>query len=363
MRRVGPLLGAVAILLATGAALALAAAGRDRGAGETGPAVAAPNRAADEAAAKDGAGRSTDAAPAVDPDELARISVAATPEVARRVERIRGLEFARVPRPEVVGGGHLRRLTEREQGRRGAAEGVAGDEAAARITGLLAPDEQLEDALTAGTDLAAAAYDTRHDRLYVVSDAVVPNRALVEFTLAHELDHALEDQRFGLPAGGRVNDDGALARVALSEGSATAVMSEYASRHLGAAELLAATGGLDAGTGDVPRFVVDQLLWTYLGGRRFIDALYRIGGGWKLVDYALRTRPPRTTEQVLHPRSYLRDERAPAVRVSGGALRERGWRPAGRGVLGELGTGRSSLDWQAPKTTLDPAIYHDAHRF
>ena len=216
--------------------------------------------------------------------------------------------------------------------------GLGADDAFGAITGLLGPDERLEAAYESTGDLAAAAYDPQTKRLYVVSDAVVANRALVEFVLAHELDHAIEDQNFGLPGADAIDDDQALAETALTEGSATSVMTDYAARNLDPFELLAATDGIDTGTGAVPKAYVDQLTWAYLGGLRFINALRELAGSWKLVDYALESRPPASTEQILHPRKYVQDERPDPVRIDGAPLRAAGWRPADRDVLGELPT-------------------------
>jgi hypothetical protein len=307
---------ALAILALLGLALASADGGD--------PAAAEP------AAAEGGA-------TGLDPEALARISVAATPRVARRVEAIRELEFDTVPEPEVVSAEYLNRLGLRELERSGESADLGAAEAAARMLGLIDADEQLEPALESTGDLAAAAYDPRSERLYVVEDAVVANRALVEFLLAHELNHALEDQRFGLRDSEGLDDDAALAETALIEGTATAVMVEYA-RHLNPFELLAASGALDAGTGAVPDFVVDQLTWTYVGGERFVQELWALAGGWKVIDYALGTRPPASTEQVLHPRKYVEDERPLAVRIDAAALGDGGWERFDGGRLGELTT-------------------------
>jgi hypothetical protein len=283
-------------------------------------------------------GVATSAVQQLGPDQLARISVDATPGVARRVERVRGLRFRRLPEPEVVSSAFLNRLAIRQLERQPGGLGIGADDAVGRITGLLEPDEELEAAYTSTGDLAAAAYDPKTKRLYVVSDAVAANRELVEFVLAHELDHALEDQNFGLGGGASLSDDAALAKQALDEGSATDVMIEFAARYLDPLALLAATETIDSGTGDVPKAFVDQLTWTYLGGRRFVAELRELAGSWKLVDYALETRPPVSTEQVLHPRRYVLDERPSTVRIDGAALRERGWRLADRNVFGELAT-------------------------
>ena len=274
----------------------------------------------------------------LDSDELARISVRSLPAVARDVEEVRELRFDRLPKPEVVTGEFLNRLGARELERRHGELGIGADQAVGEITGLIGPDEDLGAAYTSTGDLAAAAYDPRTKRLYVVSDAVAANEALVEFVLAHELDHALEDQSFGIGGGGKLDDDGAIARQALVEGSATDVMIEFAARFLTPLELRAATETIDEGAGEVPEAYVEQLTWTYLGGRRFIRALRDYGGGWKLVDYAYGHRPPATTEQVLHPVKYLRDELPAPVRIDGEVLREEGWTLADRNVIGELPT-------------------------
>ena len=278
------------------------------------------------------------AAEALDPDELARISVGSLPAVARRVERVRELRFDDLPKPEVVSSEFLNRLGTRQLEHQAGGLGLGADDAVGAITGLLEPGEELEAAYTSTGDLAAAAYDPKSERLYVVSDAVAANRALVEFVLAHELDHALEDQNFGLGGGAKVDDDAALARQALVEGSATDVMIEFAARYLNPLELLSATETIDSGTGDVPNAFVDQLTWTYLGGRGFVAQLRELAGSWKLVDYALETRPPASTEQVLHPRKYVTDERPSSVRIDGAPLRAAGWRLADRNVFGELAT-------------------------
>jgi hypothetical protein len=337
------LLCGLAILAALGGVLALA---RGSSAGD-----------ARETAPGDGASG------ALTQREVTRISIGVLPGVARRVARLRGLPFDRLPRPEVVSADYLNGLGLRELRRHRGELGLGADEAVARITGIVAADEQLEAAYRSTGDLAAAAYDTKTERLYVVRDAVAVNRALIEFLLSHELDHALEDQRFGLPEGARLDDDGALARQALVEGLATNVMVEYAARYLNPLSLIAATSQIDTGTGDVPTAFVDQLTWTYLGGNRFISSLRELAGGWKLVDYTLDSRPPATTEQVLHPRKYVRDEEPAAVRIDRAELRRRGWRLADRSVLGELATRQLLELGAAPAAARRAAAGWDGDRY
>jgi hypothetical protein len=272
------------------------------------------------------------------PDSIERQVRRLTPRVARRVERIRGLKFERVPRPRVITGEQFAAITAREADRQPRlGRRLDEDEATARLLGLMKPSEQLDTLAGGAPDLAAAAWDTRRERLYVIADASGEDVALLEFLLAHELEHALSDQRFGLPETKGVGDDAVLARLALIEGSATAVMIEYAARYLNPFALGAATAGLDPGTEGVPRFFVESLIWAYLRGAAFVGALREAGRGWAEVDAALE-RPPVSTEQVLHPQAFLRDERPQPVVPDVVALRERGWKVVGRGELGEFTT-------------------------
>jgi len=181
----------------------------------------------------------------------------------------------------------------------------------------------------------AGYYDPRDGRLRVVQGAGTGARVLEEMILAHELAHALEDQRFGLstePA----TDDRTLARSALYEGSATALMYAYVGEHFSAGETL---GGLLSSafgdTGDLPPFIQAQLLFAYVGGERFVSELLR-RGGWPLVDTAFAVRPPASTEQVLHPDAYFDADEPQPVRMR--RVLGAGWKRAHAGTWGELQT-------------------------
>jgi hypothetical protein len=315
----GALAGALALLLATGAALLASATWGE-------PVREPPATAANHAGAPESGARA-----------IERRARRLTPLVARRVERIRGLEFERVPRPHVITAERFAAITAREAEReRGLGRELAAGEATARLLGLMDADERFDALAEGAPDLAAAAWDTRRERLYVIADAG-GDADLLEFLLAHELEHALSDQSFGLPESEGAGDDAVLARLALIEGSATAVMIDYAARHLSPLALGAAAAGLDPGTEGVPRFYVESLTWAYLRGAAFVASLRRAGDGWATVDAALR-RPPESTEQVLHPRAFLRDRRPVPVAAAVGTLKKRGWEVVDRGDLGEFTT-------------------------
>ena len=67
------------------------------------------------------------------------------------------------------------------------------------MLGLLPPGTDLgETAAATYGEAVAGYYDPRSGRLRIVKGAQTGNRVLYEMTVAHELTHALEDQRFDL---------------------------------------------------------------------------------------------------------------------------------------------------------------------
>ncbi|MEO8690759.1 MAG: hypothetical protein ABI611_21410 [Solirubrobacteraceae bacterium] len=265
--------------------------------------------------------------------------------IAARVERIRGLRFETPPRPVEVTPAQAQRDGLEDLDRSYPAPERHADEEVLKLLGLLQPSVDLRKvSATVFGQGVAGYYDPRTKRLRIVKGAQTTNRFLEEITLAHELTHALEDQRFGLHLDDTSgSDDAALARLALVEGSATAVMLTYGERHFSADQSL---GGLFAGlgqdTGDLPPFVEAQLLFPYLAGQAFVQRLYAAGAdSWKVLNAADRFRPPASTEQILHPDSYLAVEQPLRVRLDvRGVLGQGGWRRARAGTWGEWATGR-----------------------
>jgi len=263
--------------------------------------------------------------------------------IETRVEQIRALRFETRPRPQEVSPAQARREGLEDLDRSYPAAQRRADEEVLKLLGLLEPSVDLRkvSASIFGEGVAGY-YDPRTKRLRIVRGAQTANRVLNEITLAHELTHALEDQRFGLDledASG--SDDAALANLALVEGSATAVMLTYAERHFSAEQTLGGLfSSLGQDTGDLPPFIEAQLVFPYLSGQAFIQRLYETGGGgWSLVNAAYRFRPPASTEQVLHPDKYLHVEQPERVRGSARAVLGAGWRRLAGGTWGEWATG------------------------
>jgi hypothetical protein len=263
--------------------------------------------------------------------------------IAERVERIRGLRFKQRPRAAEVSPAQARREGLEDLDRSYPAAERRADEEVLKLLGLLQPKIDLRTvSASVFGEAVAGYYDPRTKRLRIVRGAQTTNRFLEEITLAHELTHALEDQRFGLDLeDSSGSDDAALARLALIEGSATAVMLTYGERHFSAEQTL---GGLFASlgqdTGDLPPFVEAQLLFPYLTGQAFVERLYATGDdSWSVVNTAERFRPPASTEQVLHPEKYLAVEQPERVRLRVRRVLGEGWRRTAAGTWGEWATG------------------------
>jgi hypothetical protein len=273
----------------------------------------------------------------------AEAAAARVTPIAHRVEAIRGLRFKRLPKPVIVPPSQVRRDAFSHVDREKKKE-IQSAERIGELLGLLPPGTDLLE-VTGGIyeEQVVGYYDPQSKRLAIVAGPAAGDNVGSELTLSHELDHALDDQHFDLDRDPSLaTDDGTLAFSALTEGTATSVMTDYTRRHIGAgASLGSAVSSLSSGAADtshIPPYLLNSLLFTYLSGQRFVERLRSVGRGWKLVNYAFAKRAPRSTEQVIHPTKYLVDERPVRVRLALRGLVPLGWRRSARGTFGEFDT-------------------------
>jgi len=187
-------------------------------------------------------------------------------------------------------------------------------------------------------------YDDEEDSFIVVNEGEFD--LLDRMTYAHEYVHGLQDEHFDLTTfidEDRMNDDEALARLALVEGDATLAMSEYfvaqasqASREELRALIEETPEGQDV-LEATPAIIRATMEFPYAYGTEFVNAV--AAGDWGRVD-ALFLDPPQSTEQILHPEKYLeRDEpqilSLPPLTDTLGA----GWRMIEDNTLGEFQMG------------------------
>jgi hypothetical protein len=168
----------------------------------------------------------------------------------------------------------------------------------------------------------AGFYSTDTGELVVRSNDDIS--ATDQVTLAHEILHALADQAIGLPDLDEDFDgdeDGARASLAVIEGDATLLMTQWAMDHLELSELLAMQSDpafleSQAALDELPPYLAAELFFAYEDGLEYVCEQW-ITDGWAGVDKAY-IDPPTTTAEVLwfdHP--GVTDTPAPVVAPRG----------------------------------------------
>ncbi len=181
-------------------------------------------------------------------------------------------------------------------------------------------------------------------------------------TLAHELVHALQDQRWDLATRSKYEPgegDRSAAVSALAEGDATSAMFDVmilrAAPGSGktAADLpddafvAQIREGVNRGAGEgVPHVMRTSLAAPYIYGTLFVNALRR-AGGWSAVDEAWQNSPT-TTEQIMHPAKWRAHEPAMSVAAPTFLTLGSGWSVADEDSEGELGVRIAFEEWLAP---------------
>jgi hypothetical protein len=139
---------------------------------------------------------------------------------------------------------------------------------------------------------------------------------LERFTLAHELTHAIDDQRFGLEKvdvlGSECREEELQGSLGLVEGNATFFMLRWARTFLTVdeqIELSSEAAEQQPPPSDIPPFIDALQAWPYTTGLRFITAL-EAEGGVDAVDAAFLDMPV-SSEQIIHPERYPNDVPTP----------------------------------------------------
>jgi hypothetical protein len=220
-----------------------------------------------------------------------------------------------------------------------------GEELALKKFGLIPADCSLEAAtMQLLAEQAAAYYDPRSKEIFIADWTPI---AVQRPAIIHELTHALQDQQVDLDKflDDRLGEDEQMARAAVIEGQATAVMMQY---------MLAQNGvdfdtfpGLDQIVSEAqlaevnefplftaaPAYLRESLLFPYTTGMRYARSMkLKLGNEWFA---SVVKDPPRTTAQILHP-----DAPAPAgldqLKFPDIGRTPAGFARVGDGMMGEL---------------------------
>jgi hypothetical protein len=165
------------------------------------------------------------------------------------------------------------------------------------------------------TEQAAAFYDYNKKKLFITESTPSDTQ---EPVLAHELSHALADQNFNLARfirQARKSDDGSTARLAVMEGQATWLMTEYLARKSGhslkdSPALAASMSNLgESAAGDfpvydsAPLYMRLTLLFPYSKGMLFQNAVFERDGQEGFAE--VFRRAPISSQQIIHPEDYF----------------------------------------------------------
>ncbi len=265
-------------------------------------------------------------------------------EIESQVQAIRGLTATKPVDPKLLDEAQLKANITASFEKDNPPDVIAANERLYRLLGLIPAGTSLKDLyLKLLSSQVAGYYDSDTKELYVVSKSggLGPTEKI---TFAHEFDHALQDQNFGLSKlqlDSIGEGDRSLARLSIPEGDSTELMTEWASAHLTPAELVQMIGeSTDPEQAkilaEMPDILKDSLLFPYTSGLDLVRSI-RTAGGWPAVA-SLYADPPASTEQVLHPEKYASHE-APIAVTFPKDLAKRlgtGWKVDYQDTLGEF---------------------------
>jgi hypothetical protein len=213
-------------------------------------------------------------------------------------------------------------------------------------------------------DQLAGYYEPSDGTMYMASDLGDED---ADATLAHELVHALQDQRWNLGERSKYrpgDGDRSEAVSALAEGDATSAMYDVMLARMAPdagktaidlpddvfAEQIRTL--MKEGPGaDAPHVMRTSLAAPYIYGTLFVHALRR-RGGWDAVNRAWDD-PPATSEQILHLEKWLSHEPPIALAAPSFAALGSGWKSADEDSEGELGTRIAFEEWMDPRAAAE----------
>jgi hypothetical protein len=238
------------------------------------------------------------------------------PDIARSLTRISGMKLLHPVPCAFIAKDKINEFLKKRVRDGESPQEIRSEEMVLKKFGFVPPDFNLAGStVDLLTEQAAAFYDYNRKKLFIAETTPSESQDAV---LAHELAHALADQSYHLARyirEGRKSDDGATARLAVMEGQATWLMSEYMARRAGKSlrdspEAVALIGSGDGGAGgqypvfeSEPLYLRKALVFPYTEGMLFQDAVLRHDGQDAFAE--VFRRAPVSTQQILHPEKYF----------------------------------------------------------
>lgn len=271
-------------------------------------------------------------------------------EIETRTAQLRGLDFKRPVRYEVLDRDGLHTVLERKLAAQVSDEEFRRAGYALSALGLLPAGYDLKSQyIRLLGEQIGAFFDQFEGKLYMFRDASL-NNAQNRVILCHELVHALQDQHFvlrSMPLTLKNQDDLVLATAALIEGDATAVMNQYLLADFSLTTLKDTASALLVQNMEelakAPRYLREMLVFPYLRGQEFCSALLE-SGGQEALDAAYRDLPS-SSSQILHPEKYLATPREEPIRIHFLETEIAGNVPVMDNVLGEFGVRVLLSEW------------------
>ncbi|MCB0343528.1 MAG: hypothetical protein KDD66_00350 [Bdellovibrionales bacterium] len=242
------------------------------------------------------------------------------PEAIESASEIRGLRVKRSVKCKLVDKSFVENYLRTVIKEKIPAQRIDGEGVVYKMLGLIPPNYDYVNGLVElYTSQLGGYYDPEQG--YYAMASWLPSSMQMGIAV-HELTHALQDQHFSLDDlldHQAADSDELMARSALVEGDATAVMVDYSRKQGGQASIAqeesvagimmqSLAGSLVSGSGsESPAALRTLMMFPYVSGLNFAHALLK-KRGYKSLDGAF-TKLPQSTEQILHPDVYLSGSR------------------------------------------------------
>ncbi|WEL16821.1 Uncharacterized protein SVXHr_0642 [Halorhabdus sp. SVX81] len=257
-----------------------------------------------------------------------------------RVEEIRRLEFEEAPPVEVIS---REQFSERVENQTANVTTATRLHQNVKYEALLMVNESTDAIGVQGQNQAGSVggfYDPSAGEIKIVSENTSTPK-MNEITLAQELFHALQDQRFNISSFNQSTQELHNAKDGIIEGDGNYVDYLYQERCEGEwqGDCIMPEGSQGGSTADIHIGLLQITLQPYSDGPSFVRDIHE-SDGWDAVN-AVYESPPNSTEQTIHPEKYGEDEPTP---VSIEDTSDDRWRPlAINGSINHASFGEAGL--------------------